>query len=112
MFVEERSLYAGQPVGVVVAEDRNTAICAATLVKVEYEDIQKPVLTIKDAIKAGRVKVAVNFVTSKTETSRQGDAEGVSRKSGCIQELQWTVRRIAAITVVQLPVCLYCVSFT
>lgn len=80
VLVEERSLYAGQPVGMVVAEDRNTAICAAALVKVEYEDIQKPVLTIKEAIQAGRVKVAQNFQTMKTETSRQGDAEGVSRK--------------------------------
>ncbi|KAK3885385.1 hypothetical protein Pcinc_010383 [Petrolisthes cinctipes] len=79
VFVEERCLYAGQPVGVVVAEDRNAAICAAKLVKVEYEDIQRPVLTIKEAIKAGRVKVGQNVESFRAGTSSQGDVEGTMK---------------------------------
>ncbi|KAK4325143.1 hypothetical protein Pmani_004297 [Petrolisthes manimaculis] len=75
VFVEERCLYAGQPVGLVVAEDRNAAIRAAKLVKVEYEDIQRPILTIKEAIKSGRVKVGQNVESFKAGTSSQGDVE-------------------------------------
>lgn len=54
VFVADRVQYAGQAVGLVVADTRETAVQAAKLVKVEYEDIKKPILTIEEALKEGR----------------------------------------------------------
>lgn len=54
VFVEDRVNYAGQPVGAIVAENRDTAVRAAKMVIVEYEDVRKPILTIKDAKEAGK----------------------------------------------------------
>lgn len=79
VFVEERTRYAGQPVGLVVARNRDTAVRAARMVMVGYEDIKQPILTIKDALAAGgRDELAVNFMTGKAEPSVLGDPEGVS----------------------------------
>lgn len=52
LFVEEDVAYAGQPVGVIVAETHNLANEAAKLVEIKYSDALKrpPVLTIEDAI--------------------------------------------------------------
>lgn len=83
--MEERTKYAGQPVGLVVAKDRDTALRAAQMVMVGYDDIQQPILTIKDALAAGgRDEVAVNFVTGKAEASVLGDPEGMSCSGGKI----------------------------
>lgn len=85
VFVEERSKYAGQPVGLVVAQDRDTAVRAAQMVMVGYEDMQQPVLTIKDALaKGGRDVLAVDFITGKAEPAILGDPEGIS-------PITWTV---------------------
>lgn len=52
LFVEKDVLYAGQPVGVIVAETHNLANEAAKLVKIKYSEPlkRKPVLSIEDAI--------------------------------------------------------------
>lgn len=52
LFVEKDILYAGQPVGVIVAATHNLANQAAMLVKVKYSEPlkKKPVLTLEDAI--------------------------------------------------------------
>lgn len=42
--------YAGQPVGLVVAESHELAQEAAKLVEIKYKDIKKPIITIDDAI--------------------------------------------------------------
>lgn len=46
-------LYAGQPVGIIVAESREIALKAADKVKISYSDLEVPNLTIKDVIKIG-----------------------------------------------------------
>lgn len=50
LFVEKDILYAGQPVGVIVAETHNLANQAAQLVDVTYSEplSRKPVITIQD----------------------------------------------------------------
>ncbi|XP_011882440.1 PREDICTED: xanthine dehydrogenase-like [Vollenhovia emeryi] len=54
LFAEDNVMYAGQPVGVIVAETQNLAIDAAKLVKINYSDIleRKPVISIEDALAA------------------------------------------------------------
>ncbi|XP_036145980.1 xanthine dehydrogenase isoform X2 [Monomorium pharaonis] len=52
LFAENNVLYAGQPVGVIVAETYNLANEAAELVKINYSEIlrKKPVINIEDAL--------------------------------------------------------------
>lgn len=52
LFAEKDVLYAGQPVGVIVAETHNLANEAANLVEVKYSESlkKKPVITIEDAL--------------------------------------------------------------
>ncbi|KYN05924.1 PREDICTED: xanthine dehydrogenase/oxidase-like [Cyphomyrmex costatus] len=54
LFAENDVLYAGQPVGVVVAETQNLANEAAKLVKIKYIESPntKPIISIEDAINA------------------------------------------------------------
>lgn len=75
IFVQDRVKYAGQPIGLVVAKDRDTAYHAAKLVIVEYEDVKKPILTIKDALKAGKKHTSMNFITNTREPYTLGNAE-------------------------------------
>ncbi|XP_042871766.1 indole-3-acetaldehyde oxidase-like [Penaeus japonicus] len=75
VFIDEQVRYAGQAVGLIVANDRETAVRAAKLVNVEYEDIAKPALTIVEALQEGREEVAVNIMTGKREPHSLGDVE-------------------------------------
>lgn len=52
LFVEKDVIYAGQPVGVIVAETHNLANEAAKLVEVKYSEAlkKKPIITIEDVI--------------------------------------------------------------
>jgi len=52
LFAEKDVLYAGQPVGVIVAETHNLAIEAAKLVEIKYIETlrRKPVISIEDAL--------------------------------------------------------------
>ncbi|KAK3730646.1 hypothetical protein RRG08_060314 [Elysia crispata] len=43
--------YAGQPIGIIVADNKETANAAAAKVKVTYKNVKKPIVTIEDAIK-------------------------------------------------------------
>ncbi|XP_071749529.1 uncharacterized protein [Lepeophtheirus salmonis] len=43
--------FAGQPIGMIVAESRSTALKAAGSVEITYKDLKKPILTIEDALK-------------------------------------------------------------
>ncbi|XP_059138916.1 uncharacterized protein LOC131927201 [Physella acuta] len=42
--------FAGQPIGVIVADEATTAQTAAGLVKVTYKNIQQPIVTLQDGI--------------------------------------------------------------
>ncbi|XP_045109509.1 xanthine dehydrogenase/oxidase-like isoform X2 [Portunus trituberculatus] len=76
----------GQIVGIVVAKDQPTAQRAARLVRIDYEDVDTPIITIQDAIekkswwnkwtmKTGdaeaALKVAVNTLEGETHISGQ-----------------------------------------
>jgi len=52
LFTEKDVLYAGQPVGVIIAETHNLAIEAAKLVEIKYTKTlrRKSVISIKDAL--------------------------------------------------------------
>ncbi|XP_045620965.1 LOW QUALITY PROTEIN: uncharacterized protein [Procambarus clarkii] len=90
VFVKNRVKYAGQAVGLVVAEDRDTAVRAATLVKLEYEDIKKPILTIEEALEQGRNETVMNDITGKNEPYILGSPEDAldAAKHKVIGELQ------------------------
>ncbi|XP_043217578.1 indole-3-acetaldehyde oxidase-like isoform X1 [Amphibalanus amphitrite] len=53
LFVSDKVKYCGQPIG-VVADSPEIARRAAALVTVQYEDVQRPILTIKEAIADGQ----------------------------------------------------------
>ncbi len=62
MFSSGVILYAGQSLGLIVARTQSQAINAARLVRVTYKDLQKPILTIKEALlDSGRTKVHTAF---------------------------------------------------
>ena len=49
-FASEKVLFNGQLIGLIIAESSTLARKAAGLVEITYEDIDKPILTIEDAI--------------------------------------------------------------
>ncbi|CAH3868030.1 xanthine dehydrogenase [Pieris brassicae] len=51
LFISETVTSQGQTVGVIVAQDQQTAQSAARKVKIEYEEIHPIIVTIEDAIK-------------------------------------------------------------
>lgn len=50
VFAQDKLRYAGEPIGVIVAETRDAAFRAKALVKVEYEAVEKPILDISTAL--------------------------------------------------------------
>ena len=54
LFVTDKIQYCGQAIGLVVADSTEIARQAAALVIVEYEDVQRPILTIKEALASGQ----------------------------------------------------------
>lgn len=50
LFCDDYIDYAGQSLGLVVAETHEQAVQAAKMVKITYKDIKKPILTISEAI--------------------------------------------------------------
>ena len=50
LFCDDMVDYAGQSLGLVVAESFQQALAAAKAVKVTYKEAKKPILTIADAI--------------------------------------------------------------
>ena len=68
--------YAGQSLGLIVAETQMQAIQAAKLVQVKYKDCQKPILTIKEALQhPERIKDQLFGPPSMFDT---GNSEGKS----------------------------------
>ena len=54
LFVTDKIQYCGQSIGLVVADSTEIARRAAALVKVEYENVERPILTIKEALNDGQ----------------------------------------------------------
>lgn len=51
LFADKEVLFAGQTVGVVVAQTQELADCAADVVKIFYKNQKKPVLDIREVVK-------------------------------------------------------------
>ena len=52
LFASNHIHYAGQAVGLIIANTRDIAIKAAKLVEIRYINVKKPILSIKDALEA------------------------------------------------------------
>lgn len=78
VFATDRSHYAGQAVGLIVAKSRGLAVGASKLVTITYSDKMKPVVNIKEGIKMGRGTSSLNFDTGgKMEREfKEGSAAG------------------------------------
>lgn len=62
----------------IVAQDRDTAVRAAKMVEVTYEDVKKPVVTIEQALaEGGRDEVLTLAFTGSVEPAVIGDPEGI-----------------------------------
>ncbi|XP_054263474.1 uncharacterized protein LOC128986893 [Macrosteles quadrilineatus] len=66
LFTSKRSLYAGQPVGVIVAKTQELADHAAERVHILYGGIQKPLLDVRDVVR--------NKITSRITQTYEGKA--------------------------------------
>ncbi|KYN03669.1 Aldehyde oxidase 2 [Cyphomyrmex costatus] len=81
LFAEKDVLYAGQPVGVIVAETHNLANEAADLVQIIYNTHEKnPVISIEDAINANdktRIRETVNIPAKRKGTDIKYVIKGV-----------------------------------
>lgn len=80
LFADDYIDYAGQAIGLVVAETIEQAQAAAKAVKITYKEKTKPILTVKDAIKAGSL-----FPPPMPEF-KYGNAEQAIAKSPCVLE--------------------------
>ncbi|CAF1074303.1 unnamed protein product, partial [Brachionus calyciflorus] len=67
LFADKEVVYCGQPIGLVVAESHEIAKKASHMVKISYADIQKPILSIHDAIREN------SFHPKTTEDLVKGD---------------------------------------
>ncbi|GFS24784.1 indole-3-acetaldehyde oxidase, partial [Elysia marginata] len=67
--------YAGQPIGIIVADHRETAAAAAEKVKVTYKNVKKPIVTIEDAIKQK------SFHPNPPDPYKIGDAKAAIAKA-------------------------------
>jgi hypothetical protein len=80
LFADDFVDYAGQSIGLVVAQSVEVALAGARAVQIKYKDAQKPILDVYGAIEAGSFfpKPANDFV--------YGDAEGAIAKAACVVE--------------------------
>ncbi|XP_018020416.2 xanthine dehydrogenase, partial [Hyalella azteca] len=76
VFAVDRTLYHGQPLGLIVARDRATAEAATKLVKVTYSDIKKPVVSIQEAIKKDRLELPIGWDGKPASSVVFGDQDG------------------------------------
>ncbi|XP_018402593.1 PREDICTED: xanthine dehydrogenase-like [Cyphomyrmex costatus] len=84
LFAEKDVLYAGQPVGVIVAETHNLANKAAKLVQITYKESlkTKPIISIEDAINAHdetRIRQSVNIPAKRKGKNVQKTLKGFFR---------------------------------
>ncbi|KAG5346431.1 XDH dehydrogenase, partial [Acromyrmex charruanus] len=86
LFAEKDILYAGQPIGVIVAETHNMANEAAKLVEITYSDrIKNPVISIEDALDVGdetRIRQSVTIPTKRKGNDIEYVLQGVFQSGG------------------------------
>lgn len=57
IFSTGRIFYAGQAIGLILAESADAALQAAQLVRITYKNRQRPILSIKEALELAPEKV-------------------------------------------------------
>ncbi len=75
VFADDYIDYAGQSIGLVVAESYQEAAAAAGAVKITYKEIKKPILNVFDAIKEN------SFFDQPTKDFIYGNAEAAIKNS-------------------------------
>ncbi|XP_046849634.1 xanthine dehydrogenase 1-like isoform X2 [Xenia sp. Carnegie-2017] len=75
VFCDEEVGYAGQAVGVIVAETQSIADKAAEKVEITYTECKKPIITIEDAINAK------SFFTDETVNYTYGDTDSAMKSA-------------------------------
>ncbi|XP_068085795.1 uncharacterized protein [Anabrus simplex] len=81
LFCSGKILYAGQPVGIIVAESQTVANRAANAVLLEYSDVKKPVLTVRDAVASGDASRVVIQAKHEPKTKVSKSAKHVIKGS-------------------------------
>ncbi|XP_063216774.1 uncharacterized protein LOC134527771 isoform X3 [Bacillus rossius redtenbacheri] len=76
LFCSGAVLYHGQPVGVIVAKTRRAAIRAKELVKIDYKDVTKPIIHVREALPQQDQRVG----TASTSTPITGATHVVEGK--------------------------------
>lgn len=73
VFVESDVGYAGQAVGLIVAESQEIALEAAKMVQITYKNQEKPILTIKEALAQPpqKLKKSVFSSTKKKDNGKR-----------------------------------------
>ncbi|XP_046441655.1 indole-3-acetaldehyde oxidase-like isoform X1 [Daphnia pulex] len=90
VFCSGKVLYAGQSLGLVVARNQKQAIEAAKLVRVTYRNHQKPVLTIKDALKDS-TRIQKHSVSGSRRVVNVGDVEDGLSQSDTVVEGEFEI---------------------
>lgn len=76
MFADTDIKFYGEAIGLVVAESRTIAKEASKLVSVTYENVLKPVLTIKEAMKVEDRYHKTSGYFGEKNCVASGDVEG------------------------------------
>ncbi|XP_012058303.1 PREDICTED: xanthine dehydrogenase-like [Atta cephalotes] len=86
LFAEKDILYAGQPVGVIVAETHNVANEAAKLIEITYsERMKNPVISIEDALDVGdetRIRQSIKIPAKRKGNDIEHVLKGVFQSGG------------------------------
>ncbi|XP_071497501.1 xanthine dehydrogenase/oxidase-like [Diadema antillarum] len=79
-FVSSEVHAVGQTIGLVIARDRHTALRAATLVQVEYQELDQVITTLEDAIKFK------SYLTAEPRVLTRGDLDAGMQNASSILE--------------------------
>ncbi len=90
--------YYGEPVAMVIAEERYTAYDAAELVEVEYERLE-PVRGVEEALREGAPLVHEELGSNVAFTYRRsgGDLEEAFSMADVVRRYRFSVQRLAAV---------------
>ena len=90
--------YYGEPVAMVIAEDRYLAYDAAELVEVEYERLE-PVMDVEEALREGAPLVHEELASNVAFTYRKagGDVEEAFGEADVVRRYRFRIQRLAAV---------------
>ncbi|XP_065561755.1 uncharacterized protein LOC136028074 isoform X2 [Artemia franciscana] len=90
IFADSEILYAGQPVGLIVATSQMIANRAAKHVKISYADVRKPILTPEEACEHPE-RVFLNEYFGPIEQYSMGNYEESLKKAEKVIKGQWNM---------------------